>query len=811
MRPLFIILWLVFTSQFLLANNNEWPEIYNVVWNSQSKNSSESMPCGGGQLGLNIWVENGDILFYIGQAGSMDENGTLLKPGRVRIQMYPNLFIASDLVFSQKLELENGSVLIEGTSKSLGLNAKLRFWVEVKRPVVHIDMDSNIPVNLISAFESWRYQDLYLPQVIKSFNEEVFSQRALCMETRVGDPDSVFVYKDNQVAKDKLFYDYHKVNNAKDIFENAMITQDLKSIREKLDNPLLNLVWGTAMGGKEWKFSRITSGSYSGTPYKGWEYETTKRYSKLSIKIACPVEQNSTPEKWQEQVNLILSYSKESDALLWKKNQDWWQQFWSGSYVIIDKDKETDASRYSQAYTLFRYMQAANLNGNYPTLFNGGVYTFDPEFTKVKGPLDGFSGEKGYTPDYRWWGAGFTGQNQRLVYWPMLKNGDFELMKPQFDYFREGLNNTVQRTKYYWGIDGCSFSEQPSVLHLPGNATYGFVNGLTHWNRRNADLENGVDYELGIRRIWESQLEFSWMILQYYSYTGNDIREYLPFIEKSVIFYDEYYRKLQRKRSGTDFDKNNKLAIQPANTLEKHSNAKNPASIIAGLTVILNDLIRLPDQWQEPGKKNRWQEMLQHLPPLPIGEYEGHPYMQPAENIPNNWHTHSPEMYPLYPYQIFGIGLPGLEIMDETFTMYGLFGKSDPREIRRENYPAEGWSQLGVHAARLGDVKTSKALLENKLDGTPFRFPAFYAGGDWGPDHNWAGTGQIHLQEMLLQTHGGKLHILPCWPSEWDVEFKLHAPQQTTVECSYKNGKIEKLKVSPSSREKDIVLPAFVK
>lgn len=29
---------------------------YNVVWTTQSQNSSESMPCGGGDIGLNVWV-----------------------------------------------------------------------------------------------------------------------------------------------------------------------------------------------------------------------------------------------------------------------------------------------------------------------------------------------------------------------------------------------------------------------------------------------------------------------------------------------------------------------------------------------------------------------------------------------------------------------------------------------------------------------------------------------------------------------------------------------------------------------------------
>ena len=36
-----------------------------IVWKTQSCNSSESMPCGGHDIGMNIWVENGDLLFYV--------------------------------------------------------------------------------------------------------------------------------------------------------------------------------------------------------------------------------------------------------------------------------------------------------------------------------------------------------------------------------------------------------------------------------------------------------------------------------------------------------------------------------------------------------------------------------------------------------------------------------------------------------------------------------------------------------------------------------------------------------------------------
>ena len=63
------------------------PEQYNVVWDSTSKNAAESMPLVGGDIGCNVWVENGDVLLYVQRSGSLDENGEYLKMGRFRIQM----------------------------------------------------------------------------------------------------------------------------------------------------------------------------------------------------------------------------------------------------------------------------------------------------------------------------------------------------------------------------------------------------------------------------------------------------------------------------------------------------------------------------------------------------------------------------------------------------------------------------------------------------------------------------------------------------------------------------------------------------
>ena len=64
----------------------------------------------------------------------------------------------------------------------------------------------------------------------------------------------------------------------------------------------------------------------------------------------------------------------------------------------------------------------------------------------------------------------------------------------------------------------------------------------------------------------------------------------------------------------------------------------------------------------------------------------------------------------------------------------------------------------------------------------------------------------IGLQEMLLPTNGAQILLFPAWRKEWNVHFKLHAPDKTTVEVTLKDGKVKDLKVLPESRKKDIII-----
>jgi hypothetical protein len=75
---------------------------------------------------------------------------------------------------------------------------------------------------------------------------------------------------------------------------------------------------------------------------------------------------------------------------------------------------------------------------------------------------------------------------------------------------------------------------------------------------------------------------------------------------------------------------------------------------------------------------------------------------------------------------------------------------------------------------------------------------------DGTPDNDHGANSVNTLQSMLLQSDGDKILLLPAWPEDWDVSFKLCAAGNTTVECTYRDGKVRSLKVTPESRLNDV-------
>jgi hypothetical protein len=740
---------------------------YNIVWNSQSKNSSESMPCGGGDIGMNVWVENGNLLIYVARSGSFNEDNALMKAGRIRVKLSPNPFDGK--IFKQELHLHEGFVTVEAESN--GIKATVKIWADVFNPVAHIDISSNKKINVEAAYESWRYQN----RVIKARENYANSWKWAAPKNNVYKKDSID-FNGNEV----LFYHY---NTTETIFVATVAQQGMDAVKDQLYDPLTKLAFGGAFGGKGFVPAGTYEGNYVNTDYKGWTIKSKVAAKQHALVLCLHTAQVESIAIWKQSLDslktVVVSESKSS----FLKCQQWWKQFWNRSFIEIDNgNPNSKAWEVGRNFQLFRYMLAINANGKWPTKFNGGLLTVDPVFTDTGNKL---------TPDYRNWGGGLhTAQNQRLVYFPMIKNGDWDMLQPQLNFYLRILKNAELRSKVYWNHGGACFTEQMENFGLPNFAEYG--------QKRPAVFDKGVEFNAWLEYEWDTVLEFCLMMLQEQEYTGKDITDRIPFIESCLRFFDEHYQYLAKQRGIKALDGKGKLVLYPGSGAETFKMATNSTSTIAALHTITKQLLDLPSTYLAEERKKYLQNFLKRIPDLSYTDFNGHVTIAPAKNWERINNVESTQLYPVYPWGIFGLGKPGLDTAINTF-------RYDTSVIKFKSHV--GWKQDNIWAARLGLTEDAWTLTSLKLQNSTRKFSAFWGPGfDWVPDHNWGGSGMIGLQEMLLQTDGKKIMLFAAWPKTVDVHFKLHAPYNTTVEAELKDGKLTMLKVLPESRKADIVL-----
>lgn len=732
---------------------------YNVVWTTQSKNSSESMPCGGGDIGTNVWVENGSIYLYVQQSGWFDENNTALKAGRIKIDLSPNPFAGK--VFKQELKLQDGYINIEGSDGKL--KATVKVWVEISNPIVHIDVESNQKISATAAYETWRYKDRELTGKANNANSWKWAKHV-----------KVIAPKDSIAFLPYGVTFFHR-NSDSTIFDYAVRQQGLYSYKDSLMNPLGNLISCGYFLAPHTKPDTVLEGEYLGVSYKSWQLKSVAKFKKYKFYIELNRHQVQPKNEIFTTSFLSSGISPQDSAI------KWWHNFWNKSFIHINEDKKDSTWNISKNYALFRYMLGCNAKGSYPTKFNGGLFTFDPSLVDTSIHA---------TPDHRNWGGGtFTAQNQRLVYWPMLKSGDVDLMTPQFDFYNRILKNAELRSKVYWNHNGASFTEQIENFGLPNAAEYGY--------KRPDSTDKGVEYNKWLEYEWDTALEFCYMILEAEKYYNKNITAYIPLVESCLRFFDEHYQYEAKKRGLSALDENGHLRIYPGSAGETFKLANNPTSTIAALQTVTKALLQ--SAYLNKENKKYFAELLNRIPPITYRQFDNHVTIAPAKSWARVNNVEPMQLYPVFPWGIFGVGKAGLDTAINTF-LYDTLALKFRSHI--------GWKQDNIWAARLGLTDEAKRLTLLKFQNGKHRFHAFWGPGfDWTPDHNWGGSAMIGLQEMLLQTDDKKIFVLPTWPKDWNVHFKLHAPYNTTVEVNYKNGTIEKLEVLPKEREKDVILP----
>jgi hypothetical protein len=444
-----------------------------------------------------------------------------------------------------------------------------------------------------------------------------------------------------------------------------------------------------------------------------------------------------------------------------------WSIYVDGKVVARRDTATVPASEVTNGYVLQRYMNACSGRGASPIKFNGSIFTVE----KVPGsPPESADGD----PDWRNWGGSYWFQNTRLSYWPMLASGDFEMMEPWFRMYLKALPLSKARMQQYYKFEGAaSFQETMNFWGMPNNRDWG-------WGNAGPEPGNAC-----IGHYFCGGMELTAFMLDRYDFTQDATfarNTLVPLADPIIAFFDQYWPKR---------DPNGKIIVYPAQALEAAMTA-NPMPDIAGLRFILPRLLALPHTITTEAQRTRWARILNEMPPLPAAEVDGVKVLLASAKGPVKA-SENPELYAVFPYRLFGVGKPDLDLARATYD----------KRYSRINF---GWCQDSIQAACLGlGAEAGRQVALRARINRAYRFPAMFSGFDWIPDQDHGANILTTLQYMLLQSDGQKIYVLPAWPKSWNVSFKLHAPYNTTVEGELRNGKLLSLKVTPQSRAADVV------
>jgi len=753
-------------------NSTSWIGQYRVVWDSPSKDSLDSMPLSGRfGAGANVWVQDGSIWLYLAHGGAYDEQGRLLKLGCVRITP-ADMTLGAGADFRQELDPATGTITI----KQGDFKAALWFAGET----LIIESYSAKAQALDVAFGTWRDQQRDGIRCDMMGAKGNFS------------PDHI-------TADTEGFAWFHR--NADFPTDVMGMAKGQGIAAEAVHDPTTHRTFGGALavdGGISKPVESTVEWQYwSG---KAWTGRTAAR-TKTVIAIRLGAKLGVDPEKWRTEAKAALSPAAIKSARVDELRR--WAEFWSRSHIIVNRSAKRDDPGFlvGRNYQLFRYMLACNRDGELPLLFNGGIFTTDNKPGRITGNNNDelpISEGSPITPDFRrWMGCHFMSQNQRWLGWPNLANGDADMLAPSLAFYRDRSAAAAARAKTN-GAEGVVYPEPLDVWGLCCVAPR--PDGLC-----------GAEH---LTYHFSMMLEHAWMALQAHDVLGISLKQDLPWIEGTVLFYDSFYRAQCKQRTGKELGDDGKLVIYPSNGLEYAGGATDPIEVVSGLKRITAGLLALPELSKE--SRARFSRIQACLPELPTGMREGRLSLLPAKTWEREYNKWEPiEMYAYWPYRLAGITKPEtLKLARDTWETV----PADRARLCKQDY---SWMANVANMAALAWPEKAKERAIYKLaniTAPQARFPAFFGPGhDWLPDHNWGGSGCTGLQEMILAPEPGphgKLNLFAGWPAEWDVDFKLHAPGQTIVEGELRGGKLVSLNVMPKSRARDIVnwlgkIPAY--
>lgn len=468
---------------------------------------------------------------------------------------------------------------------------------------------------------------------------------------------------------------------------------------------------------------------------------------------------STTPEKWLSAMNDLKDRHAAEPADAAEKSIGWWHKQWKKCYVLADGCD--DAFAVSRAFLYQRYINLCAGTGEYPVKFNGSLFTCE----QIKDEPGNY--------DKRNWGAPYWIQNTRLIYWGMLACGDYEQMKPLMRMFINLIPVGKERVRRYYNHEGMLLPETLTCFGTYTDHCYGYPNekGERTINGNVLSRTPGESPNEYIRWHYNGMVEIAWLMLQYVNRSGDVefLKDAIAFSKEVMLFFKEHFPQLDGR-----------LFMGPLSSLETWQTCYNDTPDISGLTALADGILATGAADEETTAL--CEEIKRILPDMPMEMRSGRIRIAPCEvkvdTVPRN--VENPELYPVFPYGQYRLGKPDLELARHTYRT---------RQFRHDG----GWTSEPVQAALLGMTDEVKRHItrQSRMVDPRCIFPCFWGPNfDETPDQCHGGNVLITIAAMLYQS-GVEDQVLPAWPADWNVEFRLAAPGNKFVRAEYRDGVLE--------------------
>ena len=433
-----------------------------------------------------------------------------------------------------------------------------------------------------------------------------------------------------------------------------------------------------------------------------------------------------------------------------KEHTQWWTNYWNQSHIEIP-DPLLEKQYYLEMY---KFGSAARADA--PPISLQSVWTAD----------------NGKLPP--WKGDFHHDLNTQLSYWPAYTGNYLNLEEGFLNWLWKYRPAFKQYTKDYFGVEGMNV---PGVSTLEGEPMggwiqYSFGQTVASWLAHHFYMH----WQFSMDRDFLEQRAYPW------------IKDVAIFLDQMAVKSDDGKRKLLISSSPEIYDNSRKAWFSETTNYD-----------LALIRWTYEKAAELASELNKDEEAMKWNQILSEWPELDVDAETG---LTLAPGVPYfESHRHFSHLMAIHP-----LGLIDLSK-----------GEDNRKVILNtlENLEAKGsgaWTgysfswQGNLYARALEGDKAAEALrifakcfcLKNSFHANGDQCKAGHSGFTYRPftlEGNFAFASAI--QEMLLQSHTGTIHVFPAIPTDWQVASfdKLRARGALIVSAQMKNGQVAKVEI----------------